>query len=180
MSILLTGGRFKGRILKTPPSSEKVRPTSGKVREALFSILQTKMSESTFADMFAGTGSVGLEALSRGASKVDFFEKDPEIYELLQSNCQSLKLEKKEFELYNADALNFSSHWHHYDIVFVDPPFHLDFENLLNQFMPWVGNSGDLVIQFPSRTPPSWVGTAYKTRAYGESGLAFFSCTSLE
>ena len=85
--IRLSGGRFRGRRLRVPHG---VRPTEGRVREALFSIWQGELPESRFLDLFAGSGAVGLEALGRGASAVVLVEGDPRVERAADVNAGSL------------------------------------------------------------------------------------------
>jgi 16S rRNA (guanine(966)-N(2))-methyltransferase RsmD len=84
-------GSHRGRRL-CGPQGTALRPTSDKVREALFSILGTQVSGSRFLDLYAGTGAVGIEALSRGASSVTFVESDPKAVQLLRKNLQTCQL----------------------------------------------------------------------------------------
>ena len=85
----ITGGEFGGRILKVP-KSDAIRPTQDRVREALFSIIQCEVAGSDFLDLFAGSGAVGLEALSRGAKSVTFVEQDRRHLAVLKENLGSL------------------------------------------------------------------------------------------
>ena len=84
-------GSHRGRRLSGPQGTA-LRPTSDKVREALFSILGTQVSGGRFLDLYAGTGAVGIEALSRGASAVTFVESDPKAVQLLQKNLRTCQL----------------------------------------------------------------------------------------
>src|SRR5476649_101841 len=86
MSLSLTGGRFKGAVLRTPTGTDLTRPTSGKVRQALFNILQDRIEDSTFVDLYAGSGAVGFEALSRGCGRVVLVENHPAAFKILELN----------------------------------------------------------------------------------------------
>ena len=83
----IVAGKNKGNVLKSPKDLS-VRPTSEKVREALFDILRTDIKETCFLDLFAGTGAVGIEALSRGAKKVIFIEKEPKCIKIIKENLR--------------------------------------------------------------------------------------------
>ncbi len=83
MHLTLVGGRYRGKKLRFIP---KIRPTSTKVRKALFTVLGEFFSGGTFLDLFAGSGAVGIEALSRGMERVIFVEKDPEVVKLIEKN----------------------------------------------------------------------------------------------
>ena len=85
----ITGGEFGGRNLKVP-KSDAIRPTQDRVREALFNIIQFEVAGSEFLDLFAGSGAVGLEALSRGAKSVTFVERERRHLAVLKENLESL------------------------------------------------------------------------------------------
>ncbi len=90
-AIRISGGRFKGQKIALP-ASEKTRPTKAIVRESLFDTLQNDLLEAGFVEVFAGSGSVGLEAISRGCETVCFMEQDPEAIATLKANLKALKL----------------------------------------------------------------------------------------
>ena len=90
----IAGGEFRGRVLSVPKGLD-VRPTQDRVREALFSMLQNDMCGARFLDLFAGSGSVGLEALSRGAETVTFVEHAPRSLACLSRNIAMLKVENR-------------------------------------------------------------------------------------
>ena len=84
----ITGGEFGGRNLKVP-KSDAIRPTQDRVREALFNIIQCEIAGADFLDLFAGSGAVGLEALSRGAKAVTFVERERRLLAVLKENLSS-------------------------------------------------------------------------------------------
>src|SRR5215831_13528865 len=86
------GGEFRSRLLKSLPGMD-VRPTPDRLREALFNVLAPQIEGVTFADVFAGTGAVGIEALSRGASRVIFVEQNRDAIAVIRANLKSLALE---------------------------------------------------------------------------------------
>src|SRR2546425_11303552 len=88
----IIAGEFKGRRLKTP-TTNKVRPTSDRVREAWFSILQQSIPAARVLDLFAGSGALGFEALSRGAVAVDFVETHRASLAALKANAEALRVE---------------------------------------------------------------------------------------
>lgn len=103
-----------------------VRPTSDKVREALFSILGARVSGSRFLDLYAGTGAVGIEALSRGANIVTFVEADPKIAQLLRRNLTACQfLDRSDVQIKTVKKfLQSNALWHGpYDVLFADPPY---------------------------------------------------------
>lgn len=121
----ITGGKFGGRILKTP-KSDAVRPTQDRVREALFSILVEAVPGTRFLDLFAGSGAVGLEALSRGAADVRWIEGDRTIARTTAENVKAIAGEGFATAVVTADAerwLRAAPAKTHFDIVFADPPY---------------------------------------------------------
>jgi len=119
------GGEFRGRTLRTP-KGDATRPTSGMVRETLFNILTPSLTDARFLDLFAGCGSVGLEALSRGATFATFVEKDRLALDCLRGNIATLQVEAQTQVLpYPVErALKYLiQRPEPFDIIFLDPPF---------------------------------------------------------
>lgn len=118
----IVGGKYKGRKLNEFAGAS-VRPTSDMVRESLFNILQFKIQDKTFLDLFCGTGAVGIEALSRGAKSVTFNDLKRDSVNLTKSNLQKLGIVDG-FKITNADALTFyKTCADKFDYVFLDPPY---------------------------------------------------------
>jgi 16S rRNA (guanine966-N2)-methyltransferase len=116
------GGEFRSRALKSVPGLD-VRPTPDRLREALFNVLAPRIAGTTFADLYAGTGAVGIEALSRGASRAIFAELSRAAINVLRENVKSLSLEARVQVLQGrATALLGRIEA---DIVFLDPPYEL-------------------------------------------------------
>ena len=119
----IVGGRWRGRALAAPPD-ERVRPTTDKVREAWMSIVGTAIPEARVLDLFAGSGALGLEALSRGARSADFVDASAASLALLRENAASLGALPLA-TLHRADALAFAARLApgSYDVAFADPPY---------------------------------------------------------
>ncbi|GAA0208776.1 16S rRNA (guanine(966)-N(2))-methyltransferase RsmD [Kangiella japonica] len=116
------GGQWKGRKLKFF-EVEGLRPSLDRIRETLFNWLQSEIRGARCLDLFAGSGAIGIEALSRGASSVDFVELNKKAARQLESNIGLLQAD--DGNLHHQDAKQFLSQEHQpYDIVFLDPPFH--------------------------------------------------------
>ncbi|MFN9085588.1 MAG: 16S rRNA (guanine(966)-N(2))-methyltransferase RsmD [Acidobacteriota bacterium] len=113
-------GEFRSRRLQSVEGTE-VRPTPDRLRESLFNILQTRLAGMVFVDAYAGTGAVGLEALSRGARRVLFIERNKEALRVLFENIQSLGVQGRTAIIKRkaSEALRTIEA----DIVFLDPPF---------------------------------------------------------
>jgi len=118
----IIGGQWKGRKLKFL-EVEGLRPSLDRVRETLFNWLQSNIRGARCLDLFAGSGAIGIEALSRGASHVDFVELNKKASRQLEANLGLL--EASDGDVWHQDASQFLLNQHEpYDIIFLDPPFH--------------------------------------------------------
>jgi len=124
----IIGGTWRGRKLNFP-DLPGLRPTSDRVRETLFNWLQADVAGANVLDLFAGSGALGLEALSRGASQVVFVDSQKLAVEQIRNNAEILGANNAELVLTDANSyLQSSSKNKSFDLVFLDPPFH---QNLL-------------------------------------------------
>jgi 16S rRNA (guanine966-N2)-methyltransferase len=128
MRLRITSGYLKGRYINVP-KSELVRPTTERVRETIFNILNNKISFEgiKILDLYAGSGALGFECLSRGADEIHFVEKNPVIYRKLEENITLLQAENK-CKIYKMPAQKFSllKKNTEYDLILADPPFFKD------------------------------------------------------
>ena len=128
----IIAGKYKGRTINFP-NSKLVRPTTDKTKESIFNYLVHSIDFDGIkvCDIYAGSGSLGLEALSRGAEVVHFVEKDFHVSKMLQENLSSLKADDS-CKIYRMDAVRFSKMTEHdqYDLILADPPF---FKNDIHQ-----------------------------------------------
>jgi len=134
----IIGGDLKGRVLKGKVP-EGVRPTTDYMREALFNILENHLdfTNAKFLDMFAGSGAIGIEAISRGFEFTYFIDKSYNSIEFIKSNLLTLNIPKEKYSITkgNASKLISSVEFNfQFDVIFCDPPYNLlDFEKLLLQ-----------------------------------------------
>lgn len=119
--VRIIGGSLRSRLIRFP-SIEGLRPTSDRIRETLFNWLGQSLEGKTCLDLFAGSGALGFEALSRGATKVVMVESNREAVSALGKNAQSLQVAN--LEIFRGDAIQYLlSCPERFDVVFVDPPF---------------------------------------------------------
>ncbi len=120
----IIAGEMKGRRLKAVPG-RTTRPTADKVKGAIFNVLQDRLMEAVVLDLFAGTGNLALEALSRGAGQVVLVEKDVLAQQIIEENLR-LSQANERAHLYHMDAFTYLAHEQaaNYDIIFLDPPYH--------------------------------------------------------
>lgn len=172
-NVRIIGGRWRGTRLPVA-DAQGLRPTSGRTRETLFNWLQPELPGARVLDLFAGSGALGFEALSRGAREALLVEREPRLCEALRETARRLD-GGDAATVVQADALAFLRAPLHgrFDIVFVDPPFDADlWDAALAQLDPWVSDRAWLYVEAPLRrsmTPPAdWRlhrdGTTRETR----------------
>lgn len=185
-------GKHKNRSIQAPKGM-KTRPTSGRLREAIFNICQSDIESAVFLDLFAGSGAIGLEALSRGASQVTFVDNSKESIRCINDNISHLKEEDRSEVLYGDVILvieKLKNRKRQFDIIYVDPPYDslaaysekviklIDTSNLLKQ-------NGTLFIEDSTAALPKLEGLLHLTlkssRSMGRSALLqyFYSTCDL-
>ncbi|HOE60711.1 MAG TPA: 16S rRNA (guanine(966)-N(2))-methyltransferase RsmD [Kiritimatiellia bacterium] len=178
----ITGGEWGGRKLKAP-AGDRVRPTQDRVREALFSMLMGAVPGALFIDLFAGTGAVGLEALSRGASRVVWVEQDPRYAAVLQENVVAVT--GKPGEVCRCGVLRWlkgAGCGMRADVVFADPPYAADGDSGFAQIMGLLETNrvvrpgGIFVAEMPeacaAEETAGW--RLVRDRTYGHTRLAVY------
>lgn len=167
----IIAGRWRGRIIDAPPG-RKTRPTSDRVREAWMSALQTEIAGSNVLDLFAGSGALGFELLSRGARHVTFVERANPALRTLKANAGKLHVAESEFTLVRGDAIEFVADLPElaFDLAVADPPYH-------------EGLAAELLRLFAQRPFARWFWVehastetlpelpALNTRRYGDTAL---------
>ena len=176
----ITGGVYRGRIIKVPDGLE-VRPTQDRVREALFNIIQNEIRGARFLDVFAGSGAVGLEALSRGAASVVFVERSARHIAFIRSNSEMLESVP---EIIQADAYRYLAGFsgQPFDIVYADPPYALGeeqgFETVLgnlaerNVLKPGGLFIAETTFRIKAEDLPDW--DLCRDREYGKTRLVIW------
>jgi 16S rRNA (guanine(966)-N(2))-methyltransferase RsmD len=122
MTLRILSGKFKGRLLKSP-SEKTTRPTQGVMRAAVFNICQQEIEGARFLDLFAGSGAMGLEALSRGASHATFIEKDRLAAACIQENIKLLQVANQSEVFPTQAIIALNKLETPFDIIYIDPPY---------------------------------------------------------
>jgi 16S rRNA (guanine966-N2)-methyltransferase len=122
--VRIVGGQWGSRRIEPPPDA-RARPTTDRVREAWMAILGERLDGATVVDLFAGSGAMGLEALSRGAARCDFVELSPPSLAALGRNLTALGVAGPAARVHRADALRFAARLEPlaFDVAFADPPY---------------------------------------------------------
>jgi 16S rRNA (guanine(966)-N(2))-methyltransferase RsmD len=173
----IVAGAYKGRNLKSPPSLD-VRPTSDRLRETLFNVIAPRIEDVRFLDLCAGSGAVGIEALSRGAAQATFVDRSRRSCTLIESNLKLCRIPEEQWEIYCAEVNEFlkqtDSRW---DIVFFDPPYKNDYLRTIELVARVLNDDGLLIAEHHHKTKlPDVAGTLERTRVLkqGDSALSFF------
>jgi len=185
--VRIIAGKYRGRNLKSPPSLQ-VRPTSDRLRETLFNVIAPRIEGARFLDLCAGSGAVGIEALSRGASNATFVDKSRRMCALVEANLDLCRVPEEQTEVVQAEAADYLSRslkqkaapW---DIVFFDPPYATDYLSVIELFGEnnngtLLAEDGLLVVEHHHKNSlPDAVGSIIRSRILkqGDSALSFFS-----
>lgn len=175
--IRIISGEYKGRYLKVP-NSKVTRPTMDKVRQAMFNAIKNKAENAVCLDLFAGSGAMGLEALSRGAKKCTFVEKDHGTFQVLKENVLSLVEEKERYSLFFGDYRLFLKKLKEekIDLLFLDPPYRFNINSKIIEDMTERDQlaSDAVVISEQDYPNPDIVGYEKKEYRYGAKYVALY------
>ena len=173
----IVAGAARGRRLTVPKGSE-VRPTADRVKEALFSSLQPRLPGASVLDLFAGSGALGLEALSRGAAHVTFIERAPAAISAIEHNIALVDLPGTEIiRAEVAGALGTAPVGAPFDLVLIDPPYMMandEVTTLLVALLPHLAAGATVSVERAKRDePPDWPPDllADEPRRYGDTTL---------
>ncbi len=170
-------GTARGRKL-AEPKDQSIRPTTDMVKEAIFSIVQFDVPGRRVLDLFAGTGQLGIEALSRGARECVFVDNSPASLALVRKNLATCGMEAP---VIRSDALRYLSGGGRFDLVLLDPPYHADIYNdVLHALFSFdILNEGGIILvesmrgeSLPDAEPPYARGRTYN---YGKISLTLYS-----
>jgi 16S rRNA (guanine966-N2)-methyltransferase len=175
--VRVIAGRWGGRRLKAPKGTATTRPTSERVREAVFSMLGTVEDEEVL-DLFAGTGALGIEALSRGAKRAVFVEQDGDALQALASNLEALGLEAGEAEVRRGEALGVlrsaRARAETYDLVLIDPPYRRASDlgrELSVALVSLLAPKARVVVESDRRAPLELPWEIVRKRRYGDTSI---------
>ncbi len=181
----IIAGEYRGRVLKSPPSMQ-IRPTSDRLRETLFNVIAPRVEGARFLDLCAGSGAVGIEALSRGAGHVTFVDKSRKMCGLVEANLDLCGVPEEMTEVVMGDAADFlrraaARDTEGWDIVFYDPPYATDYLPVLEAFGErperLLREGGVLVAEHHHKNQPQdaagWL-RRWRVLRQGDSALSFY------
>lgn len=183
----ITGGLLKGRVTETPYGKMAIRPAMDKMRESVFNIIGTELSGKSFLDLFSGSGTIALEAVSHGATQVSLCEMDRSKAKIVFKNVAMAEEVGLRVDChFMAVELFLKRCKEKYDFIFLDPPFpykyRLDLVNTIAE-RELITQDGTVIIHYPKEDPlPDTVGTLEKTdhRVYGRSIVDFYKFKKLD
>ena len=184
-------GAFRGRRLTAPKGNRLVRPTADRVKESVFSILQKQIVDTNFLDLCAGTGSMGIEALSRGAKHVTFLERDARCIEIIERNlhtCGLLTEPQARYHLLRRDVVKGITYLGKrsavFEVIYFDPPYGLGGgSQLYTTCLPLLAEGsllcvgGILLVEHAKQCDvPDTVGSLKRSRqaCYGDTVVSFY------
>jgi 16S rRNA (guanine966-N2)-methyltransferase len=177
--VRVIAGSFGGRLLRAPRGAV-TRPTSDRVREATFALLG-EIAGASVLDLFAGAGGLGIEALSRGAARAVFIERDARAVRALRDNLSSLQLASEQAQVRAADALSALRSARKaaetYDLVFIDPPYSRasDLGRELSTLLPSLLEPGArVVVESDRRAPLELEAELERERTYGDTLIRIY------
>jgi len=186
VGLKIVGGKYRGRKIKSLPKREDtklLRPTTERVKESVFSIINNYLRSSKFLDLFAGTGNVGIEALSRGAEKVIFVENDKRFCKLIAENLKSLGIERNRYEIMCEDFISalkrLKKRKEVFDFIYADPPYERGFYTKIVHMVKnfkLLDRDGILILEEPKKSP--FLENDYfiiERRTYGTTLVTFIN-----
>ena len=178
----VTDGKHRGKYLKST-ESPKVRPTARRIREVMFRILFRKIRAKRFLDLCAGSGTVGIEAISRGAIISTFVERSAKMCSFIKKNLEACKIKEGHGEVVEMEVLPFlkkmSKRRRFWDVVYFDPPYDSNYEEILKYFGrgTTINPGGVLVIEHHSEMFfPEKIGMLKRWRVVvqGDTAISFY------
>lgn len=175
MKIRIIAGVYGGRFLRAPDTAH-THPMGERIRGAMFNSLGD-IKGKTILDAFAGTGAIGLEAISRGSTRVTFIEKDRVAQKIINENIQELDVQSQT-EVVKTSVSNWLSTAEipKYDLIFADPPYHDMQLSTVARLAPYLNHKGLMILSHPGRESAPTVNgvVVVDKRSYGDAALAFY------
>ena len=147
------------RLLLKAPEGRDTRPTTDRIKETLFNMLQPVLPGAVFVDLFSGSGAIGIEALSRGAKRAYFVENAPKALQCIRENLAFTKLEDRAIVIKQDVCIALRGISERADVIFLDPPYHCGHEKRVLEAlreMPWVTEETLILVEADLHTDFSW------------------------
>ena len=175
----IISGKYKGRIIKGM-DIVGTRPTMDRVKESMFAMIQNNIKESICLDLFAGSGSLGIEAISNGCKKCYFVDNNKQALDTIKENINNLKI-NEEYRIikndYNEALKYFKDNNIKFDLIFLDPPYKLNLINgILNKIIEYnlLNNNGQVICEYESELVDNDTLTLLKERSYSSKKIKIY------
>ena len=175
----IISGKYKGRIIKGM-DIVGTRPTMDRVKESMFAMIQNNIKESVCLDLFAGSGSLGIEAISNGCKNCYFVDNNKQALITIKENINNLNI-NEEFHImkndYNEALKYFKDNNIKFDLIFLDPPYKLNLINgILNKIIEYnlLNNNGQVICEYESELVDNDTLTILKERTYGSKKIKIY------
>ncbi len=177
MNVRIIAGTYGGRIIEGS-GTDRTHPMSERVKGSMFNIIGDEIHGAHVLDVFAGSGALGLEAISRGAASATFIERDRVAQKIIDANITTLSIDRKNAKLVKAPVAS----WLRtrgddlYDIIFVDPPYHDMQLSTVSKLSGLLKPKGLMVLSYPGKgeVPAETGVVVVDNRSYGNAALAFY------
>ncbi|MBQ9018008.1 16S rRNA (guanine(966)-N(2))-methyltransferase RsmD [Candidatus Saccharibacteria bacterium] len=168
----ITSGIYKNREIKSPQSSS-THPMGERERLALFNIISESLPGAQVLDAYAGTGALGIEALSRGAKNVVLVEKSPKVVRVIRDNLRSLGVDESSAQIICQDVnkVGFDSE---FDLIFIDPPYDEFCAIEVGKLTKYLRDGGTMVLSHPGVAPEIMGLSLEKTRSYARANISIY------
>jgi len=175
--VRVISGYARGRRIIAPKGS-KIRPTSDRVKEAIFNTISPLVVQSDFLDLFAGTGNIGIEALSRGANSCTFVDKSPQAIKYIKNNLTNIGFEDRSTIIFGDSRKIITKLTQTYDIIFLDPPYGYDLViPIMKKLKLLLKEEGIIVVETENKIElPSHCDTfrLLKASRYGDTQVGYY------
>ena len=175
MNVRIIAGRYGGRTIKGSASA-RTHPMSERVRNALFNKITSELPDAEVLDAFAGSGSLGFEAISRGAKKAVFIERDTTAYKIIAKNIETLHAESRTKAIKGSVSSVINTLDQQFDIIFADPPYYDPQFSTITKLFRLLKPNGLMVLSYPGKdeAPTEAEVVVVDNRSYGNAYLVFY------
>ena len=169
-------GKYKGRVLEGF-NIDGTRPTMDRVKESMFAMIQNRINGSVVLDLFAGSGALGIEAISNGASKVYFVDNSDDVSKVLKKNLRDMTDYEIMITDYNKALKYFRDNKIKFDLIILDPPYDRHFINKILSFIydnDLLNGNGLIITEYETERIATTKFNVYKSRKYGSKTVTIF------
>lgn len=177
MSLRIISGKYGGRFLQSP-TGNITHPMGERIKGSLFNIIGDEINDCVMLDAFAGSGALGIEALSRGAKFVTFVDSDKKAIDTIKQNLKILEIDDLKYDIFNAKLGTFidKNLEKKYDVIITDPPYNNPQFSTVSRLFDILHQNGLMVLSYSGRgeLPTANGIVVVDNRSYGDSALAFY------